>query len=267
MKSDPDIISAILGMIQGLTEFLPVSSSGHLIFFSWLLKGKPIPLAVNASLHFGTLIAVLVYFWHDWFNIARGTYKKIVNREDSFESNFLLPALILGSVPAGVAGLLGKDLIEEVFHKPLSIVIPLLSVGYILWILDYKSPSGKSLKNMNIKDALLIGFAQAIALIPGVSRSGATISCARALGYERMAAARFSFLLGTPAMGGAALLHWKDFLASMGSSEFYIGIISSFLVGCCTIKFFLEFIKKFGFLVFALYRTALALLILVVYLA
>ena len=261
------VFSAILGIIQGITEFLPVSSSAHLIFVSWLMEGKPLPLAVNTALHFGTFIAVLIYFWKDWLALAQGSMKTIFKGERTFEGSTLLPALILGSVPAGLIGILAKDQIEAIFHNPLSITLPLACVGFLLWFIDKKSNRSMTMKDMNLKMGLYIGLAQACALIPGVSRSGATISASRALGLSRDASARFSFLLGTPAMGGAALLHYKDFMASIGDPSFYIGIISSCIVGCLAIRFFLSFISKFGFLAFAIYRAALAILILMIYLA
>ncbi|MFK7823651.1 MAG: undecaprenyl-diphosphate phosphatase [Oligoflexales bacterium] len=258
--------SAILGIIQGITEFLPVSSSAHLIFVSWLMEGKPLPLAVNTALHFGTLIAVLIYFWRDWLALINGSVATVFKGQKNFEGTTLLPALLLGSVPAGFVGILAKDQIEDIFHNPLSITLPLACVGFLLWFIDKRSSGSLSMQEMNVKMGIYIGFAQACALIPGVSRSGATISASRALGLSRDASARFSFLLGTPAMGGAALLHYKDFIASLGDPSFYIGIITSCVVGCLAIRFFLKFISRFGFLAFAIYRASLALLILIIYL-
>ena len=187
------------------------------------------------------------------------TKSRLVTGEKSWESGVLLPALLLGSVPAAVIGLSARKQIEALFHNPLSVAVPLFLVGFLLWWVDKVAPSDRSLPELSLKDGVLIGLAQACALIPGVSRSGATITAARALGMDRSGAARFSFLLGTPAMGGAALLHWRDFLVSWHQPGFLLGVLTSFLVGCLAIRFFLGFIQKFGFLAFALYRAAVAL--------
>ena len=261
MVENSTVQATILGIIQGISEFLPVSSSGHLIIASWLMSGKPLPLAVNTSLHFGTLLAVLVYFRRDWISIARKTSEKLIYKQSTFEADVLLPALMLGSVPAGLIGILWKDFIEDVFHHPLSVAIPLLIVGFLLWWIDRRFPSARNLRSFRLRDGLYIGLAQACALIPGVSRSGATISAGRLLGFDREGAAKFSFLLGTPAMGGAALLHLRDFIQIWHQPDFIAGVLSSFIVGCFAISFFLRFIKRFGFLPFALYRAIVAAVI------
>ena len=258
MSEQSIFISIILGIVQGVSEFLPISSSGHLILASWLMEGKPLSLAVNTALHFGTLLSVLTYFWKDWYHIAIKTQARVFKGIASKESDILLPALILGSVPAGVIGILGKDQIERLFHHPLSVAVPLFLVGFILWWADKSSDATKGMEELSIRDGFLIGLAQACALIPGVSRSGATITAARLLSFNREQAARFSFLLGTPAMGGAAILHIKDFLASWNHPDFIAGVLCSFIVGCFAIRFFLRFIKTFGFLAFALYRAMIA---------
>ena len=255
------LVSAILGAIQGVTEFLPVSSSGHLILVSWIMNGKPLPLALNTALHFGTLIAVLIYFWRDWKNLLFGSISSIKNKEKNSPQTQLLLALIVGSIPAGVIGLSAKNSIESIFHNPISTAFPLIIVGFLLWFVDQKYNKAKTIQNINLIDAFYIGIAQACALIPGVSRSGATITCSRFLLYDKESAAKFSFLLGTPAMAGAALLHYKDFLSSLNDPSFYVGILTSCVIGCLTIKFFLKFISNHGFLSFAIYRAILGILI------
>ena len=262
MEQNSVLLSLLLGLVQGISEFLPISSSGHLILVSWFMDGKPLPLAVNTALHFGTLLSVLIYFWKDWLQLLLRTRDRIIYKKKSFEAGVLLPALILGSVPAGLLGILGRHQIVALFHNPLSVTAPLFLVGFILWYSDLKSPVNRSLPQLRIRDGIIIGLAQACALIPGVSRSGATIAAARFQGFDRDSAARFSFLLGTPAMGGAALLHIKDFLASWNDPAFISGVLCSFVVGCLTIRFFLAFIRKAGFLVFAIYRAILASVIL-----
>lgn len=255
------LYAIILGITQGIAEFLPISSSGHLIIFSWLINDEPLPLELNVALHLGTLFAILIFFRKDWFIIAKATADHIFKKTPSFTSKVLLPALIIGSIPAGIIGILWKDIIEQIFHNPMSVTIPLALVGFVLWWVDQKKTNIRKLESITIKDGIIIGLAQATALIPGVSRSGATIIAGRYLGLERGEAARYSFLLGTPAMGGAALLYGKELFLNLTNPIFITGFITSFIVGYLSIKFFLHFLKNFGFLIFALYRFALALVI------
>lgn len=255
------LYSFFLGAIQGISEFLPISSSGHLILISYFFEGKTLPLTLNIALHLGTAAAVLIYFWKDWLEITRATYARITTGTKSFESDTLLPGILLGSIPAGVIGITFKDQIETIFHNPLSVVFPLAVVGILLWLVDIRSEQKRSIFDATIKDAIIIGCAQACALIPGVSRSGATILGARLLKFERESAAKYSFLLGTPAMAGAALLEARELVASIGDPHFYLGFISSFIVGCLTISFLLKFLRKFGFLIFAVYRLVIAITI------
>lgn len=254
--------SILLGAVQGLTEFLPVSSSAHLILISYLQSGHSLSLTLNVALHFGTLMAVFIYFWRDWKKIGDAFFRKIFKKESSYESQVLLPGLIIGTLPAGVVGLLAKDWIERVLHHPSVVILPLALVGVFMWWVDDKTPSERPLKSLSIKDAFLIGVAQTFALIPGVSRSGATITCGRILRFKREDAARFSFLLGTPAMFGATLLESKHILEVAHDPAFYVAVGTSTLVGCLAIGGFLAFLRRFGFAMFAIYRCLLALCIL-----
>ena len=255
------VYALVLGVVQGITEFLPVSSSAHLIIVSSFYQGKALPLSLNIALHIGTLVAVLVYFKKDWLEISGDILKSSRDRKRRFSSHVLFPALIIGTIPAGVIGLLGKDYIEDMFHNPGFVVYPLAVVGIALWWFDKKSSTERSLKDLGLKDAILIGFAQACALIPGTSRSGATIIGGRLLGFDRETAARFSFLLGTPAMVGAAILESKDILSSLDDPVFYVGIVTSALVGVLSIHLLLEFLKRFGLGAFAIYRVVLAIIL------
>ena len=255
------LYALVLGIIQGLTEFLPVSSSGHLILVSWYFSGEALPIELNIALHCGTLTAVLIYFWRDWWSIIRGTLGRVTGHGPSFESDTLLPALLIGSVPAGVVGLLYEDKIEALFHNPWSVALPLAVVGILLWYGDRKSATTRSLRQLRLQDSLLIGIAQATALIPGVSRSGATILGGRLLGFGRQDAARFSFLLGTPAMGGAALLKGSELWAYTDQTIFWVGLLTSLVTGCLAINVFLRFLRRFGFAAFAIYRVILGGLI------
>lgn len=252
------IYAVILGAIQGITEFLPVSSSAHLIMTSWLFQGKTLSLSMNVALHLGTLTSVLLYFRRDWLNILTGLYRSTLGKGESLKDQTLLWALVVGTIPAGTIGLLWKDEIEHYLHKPSYIIFPLAVVGIALWWVDRKMKPTITIESLSLKQAFLIGVAQACALIPGTSRSGATIMGGRLLGLDRDAAARFSFLLGTPAMLGAALLELKNIIASLYDPVFYVGLASSVIVGFLAIHFLLRFLKRFGFGIFAIYRVIIA---------
>ena len=254
--------AAIYGVIQGLAEFLPISSSAHLVFASTVLKGEALPLSLNVGLHMGTFIALLLFFFKDWVGLAVKTFQGLVQKKPSFEYNRLLPALIIGSIPAGIIGVLFNHLIEEKFENVYFIAYPLIIFGILLWYVDEKLPHDKKLSELTAWQGLVIGVFQTLALFPGVSRSGASIIGARLLKFNRTDAAKFSFMLGTPAMAGAALLKWKDILAYFHEADFLVGFGVSTLVGMLAIKFFLDFLKKFGFAFFAVYRVVLALAVL-----
>ncbi|MGE0174391.1 MAG: undecaprenyl-diphosphate phosphatase [Oligoflexales bacterium] len=259
--------SLALGAVQGITEFLPVSSSAHLIVFSYAVNDQPLPLALNVALHFGTLMAVLVYFRRDWILLISKTLRRIFGGPASYESDVLVPCLFIGTLPIGILGILFEDQIEHYLHNPLFTTVPLALVGFLLWRADSKSPEDKAYDAITIKNAFKIGLAQAAALFPGVSRSGATILTARHLGYNRTDAAKFSFMLGMPAMLGAAALEARHIANSITQPEFYLGFLSSFLVGALTINYLLKFLRTKGFGVFAIYRIALAIVIVGFYVA
>jgi undecaprenyl-diphosphatase len=264
MESSSLFDTIILGVIQGLTEFLPVSSSAHLIFVSQLQDGKVLPLSLNIAFHIGTLLAVLGYFWRDWFALSYSVANLVFKRQKSALSTRIFPALLVGSIPAGVIGILFKDSIEATFHHPMMTVVPLVVMGIALWLVDKYSKSYRKIDSISLLDALIIGITQALALIPGSSRSGSTILGARLLGFSKIESARFSFLLGTPAMLGAAILDSKGLLEAAQAPHFLTGVIVAAVVGCLAIKMLLSFVSKFGFLAFAIYRIALAVLIVAV---
>ncbi len=252
------IVGAVLGLVQGITELLPVSSSAHLIVVSELMSGRPLPLALNVALHVGTVLAVLAYFHQDWLAMGRATVRRITKGTKSFGSDVLLPALILGSVPAGVIGLKFHKVIEEKLHHPVIVIIPLALVGVLLWWSDKSRPAKRHLEQLTIKDGILVGLGQAFSLVPGVSRSGSTIIAGRLLGFARPDAARFSFLLGTPAMFGAALLEMRDIMSYASDPILYVGTLVSFGAGCVAISFLMKFVRNNGFFWFMVYRIAVA---------
>ena len=260
-----EIINAlILGAIQGITEFLPVSSSAHLIIVSWLQNGAVLSITMNVAFHMGTLAAVLIYFRDDWLKLIFGAVGLALpsQRKATYQQDkSLLLNLFIGSLPAGIVGLLYKDEISEIFHRPEMTLIPLALVGVLMWLFDRVCPVNRKIGELSIFQALIIGIFQACALIPGTSRSGSTIMGGRLFGLDRVSAARFSFLLGTPAMLGAAVLEMKHLSQIEFSSAFILGIASSTIVGIFSIKFLLNFLNRFGFVAFMAYRCALALFI------
>lgn len=264
MNESNVLYSIVLGIVQGIGEFLPISSSGHLVVVSSVMDGKPLPLSLNIALHIGTLAAVLVYFWRDWLNLALRLLGRVTRGEKSFESDVLFPILIIGTIPAAIVGLAWEKEIEAIFHNPVSVAVPLALVGVLIWWGDIKSPSRKVMTDLTYRDGFLIGVAQAMALVPGVSRSGITILCGRVLSYRKEDAAKFSFMLGTPAMLGAAILDADQIMQSMAQADFYVGIMVSMVVGCLAIRFLLSFLRRFGFGAFAIYRLLLAAVILAV---
>lgn len=246
------IEAIILGIVQGVTEFLPVSSTAHLILFPWFFNwsGEVNTLTFDVALHAGTLLALLLCFWRDWINLI-------------LKKQRLFGLIVFASIPAGAAGFLLNDIVEKSLRNPLLISLMLIVVGFIMLVAE-KAYKFKDMEKTSMKDAIIIGIAQAIAIIPGVSRSGITISAGLFRGFEREASARFSFLLSTPLIAGATLLHFKEAFMSQGNHDlqlFATGIITSFITGLIAIKFLLSFLKKYPMNLFVYYRFMLAVVI------
>jgi undecaprenyl-diphosphatase len=242
----------ILGLVQGLTEFLPVSSTAHLILFPWFFNwsGEVNTLTFDIALHGGTLLALILCFWRDWADLI-------------LRKHSLLGLIILASVPAGIAGFLLNHFAEQNLRSPLLISIMLIAVGIIMLAAE-KVFRYRDMDQVVRSDAVIIGVAQAFAIIPGVSRSGITIAAGLFKGLEREAAARFSFLLSTPVIAGAGVLHIKELFLHPGSHNlqlFGIGFVSSFLSGYIALRFLMKFLKKHPLNLFAYYRFALAAVI------
>ena len=244
--------AVILGLLQGAGEFLPVSSSAHLALaprvFGWPYQG----LAYDVMLHLGTLLAVLVYFWRDWLKIFSDAVRRPAEKEGR-----LLWLLAAGSVPAGVAGLLLNDLAETTFRDPLWIGFNLIFFSLFIWLADRRPAQDREERSFSLKHALLIGSAQAIALMPGASRSGMTIMAALFLGYSRGAAARLSFLLGTPIIFGAALLEVRKISPEHLNAAFAAGLAASLIAGLACIGLLMSWLKKRTLTPFIAYRVAL----------
>lgn len=270
----------VMGIVQGLGEFLPISSSAHLILIPWFFgwEGGSIgTLTFDVALHIGTLFAVVGYFWRDWIRLiqavpAAGTWALAAlrgNHATPAQAEYLLIAIIIGTIPGAVAGILLEKQIESLFRSPLLLAGTLSAMGVLLFLADRQSAQARSLEQLSWRDALLIGVAQAAALIPGVSRSGATMTMGRFLAFDRAAAARFSFLLSTPITLAAVLVKLDDIL-SIRADEiaiFLVGVVVSGAIGTLSIHFLLGYIRRIGFGIFAVYRLVLAAIIVIVYVA
>ena len=266
----------ILGIIQGITEFFPISSSGHLIAVRYLFGfGKnmstSVELVFDIALHFGTLLAICIYFFKDFitmikegFNLkqAKGKDNKLHFSNLKYEGK-LLWYIVLACIPAGVMGIMFDDIIEEKIREPWIVSIALAIMGITMYLVDKHSKSETNIDKLTLKQAFFIGVGQMFALIPGFSRSGTTMTAARAMKIDRESAAKFSFLLGAPAMLGAAFLAATRLTPDMINLQFFLGVLVSFVIGMLAIKALMAIVKKIGFGVFAIYRVFLAVIILV----
>lgn len=248
----------ILGIVQGLTELLPVSSSAHLTIIPWLCNWN-IPEYFDVALHFGTLLAIVLYFYKDWIGLIKGGYKYAVKKEKTVQGRMFW-YIVLATIPGGLVGFLLDHFLGDALNRPIIIAIALIVMGIVLYIVDKKSPSKVKYEEMTLKQTFLIGVSQALAFIPGVSRSGVTITTARATGVKREAAAKYTFLLSTPIVFAATVLKFKDFVFNL---PFIIGVFASFIVGTFVIKFLLKYIQKGSFKVFAIYRIIFGIFIIV----
>ena len=252
-----------MGIVQGLTEFLPVSSSGHLFLVRYLL-GWPEPgLAFDVALHVGTLIAVLWYFRREWVELTAAALRLVRQRGAHTPEERRVLFLILATVPAAIGGILLGDYAETIFRHPRITALALIALGLILWIVDRIAPQLRSLGAMRWRDALAIGLAQVCALVPGVSRSGATMTAGRALGFDRQSAAVFSFLMSMPIILAAIVKEGPDALRSGDPlAPIILGIVASMLSGWLAIAVLLRFLSTSSYGVFAVYRVALGVFVL-----
>jgi undecaprenyl-diphosphatase len=255
-----------LGAIQGLTEFLPVSSSGHLIALPWLFGWPAQPLAFDVALHLGTLGAVFSALLREWrgilsgaFDVARGRGGgTMLERTRANEGARLLVLIVIASVPGGVAGLLLDDLAERTFRSALLVAGTMAGLGVLLFLADRFSLGRRGLADWSVRDAFLMGCAQATALVPGVSRSGATISAALALGYQRDAAARLSFLMALPLTLAACFLKVPALVAAGVTPDLIVGISTAFAFGFASIGALFRWVRTRSYLPFVVYRLLFA---------
>jgi len=265
----------ILGVVQGLTEFLPVSSSAHLNLFPWIFNWQDMGEGFDVALHIGTLLAVVLFFYKDWVKLIKGGYEQVKYKKKTTEGR-LFWYIIFATIPTGIlcivfdklsekfteilAGIFGTTFISA---EMLLISIALMVMGVLLYVVDKKSKATVEYKKITFKQSLWIAMSQAIAAaFPGVSRSGITMTVGRKMGLTREAAAKFSFLLSTPVIAAAALFKIKDFVFSV---PFFLGILASFIVGMIVIKFLLKYLQKGSFKVFAVYRVVLGIIVLLLF--
>ena len=249
----------ILAIIQGLTEFLPISSSAHLILPSAVLGWKDQGLAFEVAVHVGTLLAVVLYFRKEVGSMAVAWFGTLKGERNNFDGK-LAWWIIFATIPAGLFGLLGKDFIEEHLRTALVIAATTLIFGFLLGFADIKAKQNKSIENLGFKGAMLIGLAQAIALIPGTSRSGITMTIGLMLGLSRENAARFSFLLSIPAIAMAGSYLTLKLILETGAvdwSAMGLGSVLSFVSAYACIHYFLILVNKIGMMPFVIYRLLL----------
>lgn len=253
----------VLALVQGLTEFLPVSSSGHLILVPQLFGWQDQGLAFDVAVHIGTLSAVILYFRKDVWLMSRDWSRSIITRQPTSNSR-LAWWVIIATLPAVAFGLVIHGDLEETLRNPLIIAATTIGFGILLWWSDVKGKQIKDEYSLSFKDILIIGFAQALALIPGTSRSGITITAALMTGLTREAAAKFSFLLSIPIISGAGILKLKDLLEYTGQVDWQAiigGTIISGISAYIIIAVFLKWIQQIGMAPFAWYRFALGALL------
>lgn len=255
-----------MGALQGLAEFLPISSSAHLILLPWLFGWHDPGLSFDVALHMGTLIAVLSYFWQDWLILLRGMMRTITGRQltsDSYGRLFWL--LVISSIPGAVVGALLEQEAETWLRAPAVVATFMIGLGLLLMLAEATGKRNRLLTQIGLRDSTLLGLSQALAIMPGVSRSGITITTGLFRGLTRDAAARFSFLMSTPIIAGAGIFNMghlvKNGIPGDERLAFAIGIVSAMLVGFLAIKVLLYYLQRNSLRIFAYYRLAAGLAI------
>ena len=254
-----------LGLVQGLSEFLPISSSAHLTLMPWLLGWEDPGLAFDVALHFGTLLAVLWYFRMEWLTLIKAAFGIVTTGRIETPEKRKVIYLIIATIPGAIGGLLLQSKAESAFRSPQIIAIALIVMGIVLWLVDRLVDQRRVLGEMRWVDALLIGLSQVIALIPGVSRSGSTITTGRGLRFDRESAAEFSFLMSMPIIAAAVVLEGPKALAGGGfTNELMSGVAASAISGWLAISILMRFVSKHSYRIFGLYRIALGIAVLAI---
>ena len=270
----------VLGVVQGLTEFAPVSSSGHLILVPWLFKwcivapaNETLNKTFDVALHMGTFVGAVVYFWQDILRYLAAWGRSIAHRSIRSTDERLAWALVIGTIPGAIAGAAGEDFIDKKLGQPWLIAVMLAVFGIVLYVVDRRARQTRDINDVTLGDAVFIGLAQAVALQPGVSRSGVTITAARGAGIKREDAARFSFLLSLPIIGGAGLykglklLTGSEHIPSGFGGAFAAGVIASAISGFVVIWFLLAYLRRRDFAPFVVYRILAAAFVLAIIIA
>ena len=258
----------VLGLVQGLGEFLPISSSAHLVIAPWLFKWGDPGLGFDVALHWGTLLAVLVYFRNDVWLIIRGFFHSLSSSTRDLKENIyqkLSWLLIIASVPGALIGYLLEKKAESSLRSPLTIALTLAVFGLVLLAADKFGKKQKNLDRITWLDALWIGLSQALAIFPGVSRSGSTIATGLGLGFKREDAARFSFLMSIPIIFGAGLVSLKHFHDGVTSAELITGFVTAAVFGFLSIKYMLQYLARHDYKIFVWYRLAAAALVIAIF--
>ncbi len=254
-----------LGIIQGLSEFLPISSSAHLALAPWLFGWEDPGLAFDVALHLGTLIALLWYFRTEWAALVRAAFGIVTTGRVETPEKRRVIYLIIATIPGAIGGYLLQEQAATAFRSPQLIAIALIAMGVVLWLVDKLVGQARVLGEMRWIDALLIGLSQVIALIPGVSRSGSTISTGRGLRFDRESAAEFSFLMSMPIIVAAIVVEGPKALAEGGlTNEIMSGIVASAVSGWLAISILMRYVSRHSYGIFAFYRVVLGIGILAV---
>jgi len=253
--------AVILGLVQGLGEFLPISSSAHLVLIPWLFKWNDPGLTFDIALHIGTLIAVAIYFWKDWLRLVTKGLTDVRSTEGR-----LFWYLVAATIPGAIVGFLLEKKAETIFREPILIATMLILLGVLLYWADRRSAKNIEMNCITFRTSLFIGLSQALAIIPGVSRSGITMTMGLLMGLTREGAVRFSFLLSAPIIFGAALVKVPHLILNPSeiTINFIIGILVSFVTGILSIGFLLRYVQTKNFLPFAWYRFILGSLVIVI---
>lgn len=260
--------SIILGIVQGLTEFLPISSSGHLVLIQNLFGLKQADLAFDVALHLGTFLALVLFFWHDWWRYINAFFRSLKKwdfKNDPDQRLFYL--LVIASIPGAFFGVLLEKQAETIFRSTYLVLINFAVIGLLFIVVEQIAKKIRDLKQTTLKDSLIIGFSQALAIIPGVSRSGITISAGLFSGLKREAAARFSFLMATPIILGAGLVSLSKIFDEgkdgLGWINLTAGFLAAVLVGFFAIKYLLKYLKNHTLNIFAYYRFFVAAVVII----
>ena len=257
----------VLGIVQGLTEFLPISSSGHLNVFPWIFGWEPLSEGMDVALHIGTLLALVIFFYKDWVALIKGGYNQTIKKQKSVEGKMFW-YIVIATIPAGILSLILDKISDKIIgdnmnREMFTIALALIIMGIVLYYVDKKAKSKVKYERITLRQAVWIGMSQALAAaFPGVSRSGITMTTARYFEIDRESAARFSFMLATPITLAAVIFDLSSFTFNLA---LILGILASFVVGVFVIKFLLDYLRRGSFKVFAIYRVIFGAIILALY--